>query len=257
MKWFQRLAPALALVLCAPALAQARERLDTGDIAVEVVTDYGRNYPQYPVERDRRVYRAYLEARENDEYGVRIYNRSRYRIGVVVAVDGRNIISGERSELQPSERMYILGPHESALYNGWRTGKNQVNRFYFTEAGDSYSAAWGDYSAMGVIAVAAFKERVPVYEPRPDQDLSRRSDKRAAPGARAEPGTGFGEEEYSPSRQVEFLAEDRAFARYFLKYEWREGLCEKNVIRCHREHEREPDNRFWNDDRYAPPPPRR
>ena len=60
--------------------------------------------------------------------------------------------------LRADERMYVLPPHESATYEGWRTERDTVNRFYFTEPGDSYAAAFGDRSAMGVIAVAAFRE---------------------------------------------------------------------------------------------------
>ena len=53
--------------------------------------------------------------------------------------------------------------------------------------------------------------------------------------------------------RVEFDAEEVAVARHFIKYEWRETLCRKGVIDCRR---REP-NRFWDDDDYAPYPPRR
>ncbi|MER2600751.1 MAG: hypothetical protein ABTR27_00165, partial [Candidatus Competibacter phosphatis] len=165
------------------------------------------------------------------------------------------------------ERMYVLGPHQQETYEGWRTGKNRVNRFYFTDAGDSYSGAWGDYSAMGVIAVAAFRERAP-DRPQPwAQEGPGYSDQRglreksapigAAPGARAEPGTGYGESEWSPSRRVEFEPLPQPFAQYFLKYTWRDTLCRKGVIDCDGGR-RPPRNRFWkeDDDDYAPPPPR-
>ena len=98
----------------------------------------------------------------DSNYSVQIRNRSNERIGVVIAVDGRNVISGDRSNLSPNERMYVLGPYQQESYEGWRTGKNRVNRFYFTDEGDSYAGAWDDYSAMGVIAVAAFRENAPV-----------------------------------------------------------------------------------------------
>jgi hypothetical protein len=165
--------------------------------------------------------------------------------------------------------MYVLGPHQEESYQGWRTGRNRVNRFYFTDAGDSYSGAWGDYSAMGVIAVAAFRE-AERYQPQPwSQEGPGYSDQRglrrepssapkedAARGMPSEPGTGYGEKEWSPSRRVEFEPERRPFSQVFLKYAWRETLCRQGVVDCEGS-DRPPRNRFWDErDRYAPPPPR-
>ncbi|MDS4029230.1 MAG: hypothetical protein RKO66_04020 [Candidatus Contendobacter sp.] len=263
-KWWAGL---MAALLLGPTVVWAQRY--GGDVEVEVVGDRGRALPQYPVREERGgVYKAYLEAVRGRNYSIQVRNRTNQRIGVVIAVDGRNIISGDRSELRPDERMYVLGPYQQESYEGWRTGKNRVNRFYFTEAGDSYSGAWGDYSAMGVIAVAAFHESTRV-QPQPwsqegpgysDQRGLRRAPSAAAEGAPraapAEPGTGYGEREWSPSRRVEFDPEQRSFAQVFLKYAWRETLCRQGVADCG-EGRRPPRNRLWNeDDRYAPPPPR-
>lgn len=247
------------------------ERSGVGDVEVEVIGDRGRSLPEYPLRREDRpgIYKAYLEAKRGQNYSVQIRNRSNQRVGVVVAVDGRNIISGARSELRPDERMYVLGPYQQETYEGWRTGSNRVNRFYFTDAGDSYAGAWGDYSAMGVIAVAAYREARPYPPPAEYRYEERRGDRPmdsqgaappsvgAAPRTQAEPGTGYGESQWSPSRRVEFEAEPRPFAQYFLKYAWRDTLCRQRVIDCDAR-PRPPHNRFWDeeDDRYAPPPPR-
>jgi hypothetical protein len=79
-------------------------------------------------------------------------------VGLVIAVDGRNIISGKQSWLRNDERMYILGPYGRGEFKGWRTSLDSINRFYFTEVADSYAAAFRDESAMGVIAVAVYPE---------------------------------------------------------------------------------------------------
>jgi hypothetical protein len=72
------------------------------------------------------------------------------------------------------------------------------------------------------------------------------------PRADTQPGTGYGEEKYSPVIRVEFEPEPAAAERHFLKYEWRETLCRKGIIDCG---PRQPGNRFWDDNRgYAPPP---
>ncbi|HRY14418.1 MAG: hypothetical protein KDJ31_14380 [Candidatus Competibacteraceae bacterium] len=263
------------LILLGPTGAWA-QRFNAREVEVEIINERGREFPQYPLRRSHKgsIYKAHLEAVRGEKYAVRVRNRSDQRIGVVIAVDGRNIISGERSDLRPDERMYVLEPYEQETYEGWRTGKNRVNRFYFTDAGDSYAGAWGDYSAMGVIAVAAFREVV-YRQPQPQPWAEGRSDDRprrgessrpGAPPAAADaprslgaaPGTGYGEQEWSPSRRVEFEPEQRPFAQFFLKYAWRATLCRQGVIDCKRGSHPYPRNRFWDEDndRYAPPPPR-
>ena len=235
---------------CAPPPPPPLSKLTIDDVNLQVVDDYGQRFNQYPVRsKKRNTYRAYLEAETDLNYGLKVRNRSNQRIGLVIAVDGRNIISGKRSNLKSNERMYILGPGEQAVYKGWRTGKNKINRFYFTDEGASYAAAWNDRSATGVIAIATFQEQ-PTY-----QTSRKSSSKSSARASRSqEAGTGFGDEEHSASRRVEFTPQNKSFAKYFMKYEWRRSLCEKGVIKCQRESK----NRLWDDDDdgFAKPPPR-
>jgi len=267
---------ALLLPLLAVLLAALTASAWASAVDVRVVSDRRGEMPLYPVDSNGRhdTYRAYLEAARGEKYGIRIANRTGRRIGVVVAVDGRNIISGKKSFLKNGERMYILGPYESAVYDGWRTSRNVVNRFYFTEPGDSYAAAFGDRSAMGVIAVAVYREkqtlpgrswrdresggkageeRSMADAPAPGAPLGAER-KNLAPQAREESaGTGFGEESHSPSIRVHFDPESRVAERHFLKYEWRDTLCRKGILDC-----RYSRNRFWDDDaEYAPYPPGR
>lgn len=255
-------------LLAVTGVAQASHDNALDDIDIDIVSDHGRHFATFPLRSSNySVFRAYLEAVPEQNYRIRVRNRGPERIGLVIAVDGRNIISGQRSDLRPDERMYILGPYQSQEYSGWRTSRNRVNRFYFTDAGESYSAAFGDYSAMGVIAVAAFREQPRYHSPQQwdegrDKSGSRSRKNAPAPGAQKhgqfsdEAGTGYGHDEYSPSRRVSFDPERRAFARYFLKYEWRETLCDKGIADCRRR----PANRMWRDawadPGYAPPPPR-
>ncbi|MCW5203593.1 hypothetical protein VU10_03760 [Desulfobulbus sp. US1] len=230
-----------------------------GDISVEVVADQGYVFPAYPVSASPGNYRAYVQAKHNARYGLRIRNHTDRRVGLVVAVDGRNIISGKKSYLRNTERMYVLEPYGVAVYRGWRTGRDEVHRFYFTESSDSYAEAWGDQSAMGVIAVVAFAEkrqqiRRPSPQPRVYSAPSRARESSAADSA---PGTGYGEGEHSSSVRVEFRPEPYALEKHFYKYEWRETLCRKRIISCSRPMPPQPPrNRFWHDDGYAPPPPR-
>lgn len=199
----------------------------------------------------RNVQRAYLEARRESNYAIRVRNRSDRRVGLVIAVDGRNVISGQKSHLRASERMYVLGPHQSAVYRGWRRRSDRVHSFYFTDVHESYADAWGDRTAMGVIAVAVYEEKHihrPPLRDRPAQLARPRSRSRMDAEGTSEPGTGFGAERHAPSRVVSFESRHRPAMQYFIKYEWREELCRKGISRC--QHRR---NRFWplDDDRYA------
>jgi len=272
----------LALVLCTASAWAGR----FGDaVEVRIVTDDGRMLPTYPVQAGHRVRKVYAEAVKGDHYRIEVRNLLNRRIGLVVAVDGRNIISGTKSWLKNSERMYILEPYGSGAFAGWRTAQDRINRFYFTDVPDSYAAAFGDESAMGVIAVAVYPEArrceppIPLSRMSPPSQYEHegkgtgRPDKAqavpTAPSASGDhlkkmaprseqvlesAGTGYGRDEYSPSQIVTFDPEKRAVETIYLKYEWRSTLCKLGVVECAQTSRHTP-NRLWNNDGYAPPPP--
>jgi hypothetical protein len=262
--------------ICA-CLAPARAESAGRHVTVQIRTDDGRSLPFYAAGGPGS--RVYAEAARGEHYRIVVSNHQNRRVGLVIAVDGRNIISGQQSWLRPDERMYILGPYETQEYTGWRTAADRIHRFYFTEAGDSYAAAFGDESAMGLISVAAYAEARPLLPPRPwffkrqqERDGmgsgSRAPEAEAAPGpagdapmqekqradrAESRAGTGYGYEDHSPSYTVAFKPERAPLEKVLIKYEWREALVRLGVLRPHRQ---PPRTRLW-DDGYAPPPPRR
>jgi len=272
----------LAFVLCTTSAWAGC----VGDaVEVRIVTDEGRTLPTYPVKMGRGVRKVYAEAIKGDHYRIEVKNLLNRRIGLVVAVDGRNIISGTKSWLKNSERMYILEPYGSGEFAGWRTGQDRINRFYFTDVPDSYAAAFGDESAMGVIAVAVYPEArrcdtpiplsriAPPWQRGQEGKVTGKADKgEAVPTAPAasgdylnkkasrseqaleSAGTGYGRNEYSPSRIVAFEPEKRAAETIYLKYEWRSNLCKLGVIDCAKPPCCTP-NRLWDNDGYALPPP--
>jgi hypothetical protein len=272
--------------LAALASAALSVAAHAGGVVVEIIDSQGRVFQQVPTKAERHAYRAYLEAERDARYRIRIRNSTGARVGVVVAVDGRNIISGARSELGNDEPMYILDAWETQQYSGWRANLNEVNEFYFTEWKDSYAEAFGDRTARGVIAVAVYREKAPKRfsdDRRFDSEAGARSSPaeqgpsapppsaesrardQAAPSIaqneaqkkaeRSEAGTGYGDRRTEYVTHVEFDAEPRASERLFLKYEWRETLCSKRILAC----DDSPPNRFWPTSTYgfAPPPPGR
>jgi hypothetical protein len=245
----------LFLVVVIPASACAHA--GKGSLVdVRIVSDHGGEYAKYrayPRVRQEGIY-FYVEAVKGERYALQVRNRSDRRIGVVIAVDGRNIIDGKKSDLKPNERMYILGPRETNTFDGWRTGMDRTNRFYFTEQSESYAEkVFSDGSAMGTIAFAIYKEKPPVTIPysdmrspmkeapagaAPEASLESRSSDRVEKKSQ-QAGTGFGETTYSPVRVVTFDPESAAAEKIVLKYEWRSELCRKEIIGC------EPKNRLW------------
>ncbi len=236
---------------------EARGFIDNySPIQVDIIDDRGRIFRQITTtSKTYKVKRAYVEAKRGKRYSLRLRNTSNQRIGVVIAIDGRNVLTGKKSWLRSHERMYILNPYETATYKGWRTAKNHVNRFFFTAEDNSYAQAWGDNSAMGVIALAVFNEKPRIMYEYGNSLRSNKKSKRSAPLA-ADAGTGFGREEYSPTIKVHFKARKRAISKHFYKYEWRSSLCKRGVIQCYDTPIR-PHNRFWSEESYAPYPPGR
>lgn len=236
-----------------------------GNMDIEIISDNGGVFSTIPHKNYRtggtQIIKSYLEARKGENYSIAIRNNMSERIGVVIAVDGRNIITGEKSFLNSNEMMYIVAPYSTAKLEGWRTDRDTVHRFYFTDTKDSYSVrTFGDTSAMGVIAVAAFREKE-----RPELFYEGKIQKEKAPapssGAPAREsakryesdsaGTGFGDEKYAPVTKVEFEPEGIPFKKILAKYEWREVLCRKGILKCYSEGK----NRLWDKEEYAPYPP--
>ena len=113
-------------------------------------------------------------------------NTTGERLGLVIAVDGRNIINGGKSDLRAPSPCTCSMPRTQD-YAGWRANLDAINEFYFTDWSDSYAEAFGDRSARGVIAVAVYGEVAPprpVYQPLDERersaDAERRRPRRAA-----------------------------------------------------------------------------
>jgi hypothetical protein len=244
-------------------------------VEIEIVGRDGGTFREIPVDSRDGALRSYLQAEKGARYEVRVRNTTGERLGLVITVDGRNIISGGKSELGRDEPMYVLDAWDTQSYSGWRASLEAVNEFYFTDWQDSYAEAFGDRSARGVIAVAVFREvppPEPVYQPYREDERARsdsagprpepppvatqpgRGAAKSADAARRDEsaGTGYGERRVDRAVRVEFVARSQPDSRHFIKYEWRETLCRKQVLECG-----EP-NRFWDESAlgFAPPPPR-
>ncbi len=103
---------------------------------------------------------------------MQVTNRTGQRLGVLMAVDGLNVVSGER-ELAPTPagsrpgRMYVLAPWEDVTVRGWRSSLEEVRQFRFVDEQASYAARTDQANGkMGWIEVTVYRERqAPVWRP--------------------------------------------------------------------------------------------
>ena len=154
---------ALGLVLGAafasPALAAWETAADGRLVDVEVLVDDARA-PLYA--KSGAWDRRYFQAFRGRNYSLAVTNNTGQRIGVLIAVDGLNVVNGERSRLSGTESMYVLDPYERAVIRGWRTSLRDVRRFVFVDEERSYAERTGQANGdMGWIRVLSFRERRP------------------------------------------------------------------------------------------------
>jgi hypothetical protein len=144
--------------------------------------------------------RYYLEARAGGGYALRIVNRSSERVGIVVAVDGLNAISGEREPVPSAGarpgRMYVVDPWDEVRVRGWRTSLEDVRQFTFVDEHASYAARTGRANGrMGWIEAWVYRERSGPHITRRTPPIDRgaepesRTEERARDDARPAPGS--------------------------------------------------------------------
>lgn len=224
------------------------------DVQVKVE---GRSAPLYfrPGTWDRH----YFEAFKGQNYSLVVRNNSDRRVGVLIAVDGLNVVNGERTSLANNELMYILEAHEQADIRGWRTSLDEVRRFVFVDEQRSYAERTGQANGdMGWIRVLSFREVEPRWgqrykgreynynEPRSRSEDSRGNlDSPAPQAARPEagersrlqaegesmpgrddsnPGTGWGRRQNDRVERTQFRAAAQATDHMVMRYEYRSGL---------------------------------
>ncbi len=201
-------ASGLLLSACAPqAAAYPRPSLSGSLVDVRLYVD-GQPAPLYAA-RDGSG-RHYLEARKGARYEVQVTNRTGQRLGVLMAVDGLNVVSGER-ELVPSPagsrpgRMYVLAPWEDVTVRGWRSSLEEVRQFRFVDEQASYAARTDQANGkMGWIEVSVFRERpapAPVWRPWLNDEPARERDGSGPSASKSAPA--------APAPQAEARAEEK------------------------------------------------
>jgi hypothetical protein len=155
------LASLLALASVLPLTACARQATLV-DVQVQN-QDTGGLLPLLP-----HAGRDYIEGQPGNRFAVVLQNMTSERVLAVLSVDGVNAISGQTAGSQQAG--YVLEPWQRIEVRGWRKSYSDIAEFYFTDLPDSYAARTGRPQNVGVIGVAAFRERQyapPPYQPMP------------------------------------------------------------------------------------------
>lgn len=158
---FLRRRTVLAAALAAVGMGAASSALaDPGLVDLKVVDrETGR-----PLQVWRRHGRLYVAGEPGSRYALRVTNHSSGRVLVVMSVDGVNILTGQTAGYD--QRGYVFEPYQSYDLTGWRKSDTEVAAFVFSPLPDSYAARTGRPADVGVIGIAAFREKVvPVVAP--------------------------------------------------------------------------------------------
>lgn len=129
--------------------------------------------------------KLYVAGTPGHRYSVRLYNRTGARVLTVLSVDGVNAITGQTAD--PMQSGYVLDPYQSTEVDGWRKNMSEIAQFNFTALENSYAARTGRADNVGVIGVAVFREKAPVW--REYEDKISRRDAPAAPAGANESAT--------------------------------------------------------------------
>lgn len=93
----------------------------------------------------------------DQRYTIKVLNESGRRVEAVVTVDGRSVIDGEPGSY--ASRGMIVPAYGSVVFDGWRTSLDGISAFRIASPGESYAAAKGAPSNVGIIGLAIFEER--------------------------------------------------------------------------------------------------
>ena len=237
-----------ALALIATSAVQAGSAVD-----IEVLARPGYRsalLPSYSFQGQ-----TYVEGRQNQEFRVRLRNKTGERVLAVLSVDGVNAISGETAGL--NQAGYVLSPYQTLDVDGWRKSNARTAAFYFTHINDSYAARTVRPDNVGVIGTAVFREmryqyEYPEYQEYDEYSGSQGESRQKSTGAAPAPagelarskskayaqteshgapmGTGHGRQEYRPSVNVAFEREASVFEVLNVRYDSRANLIAQGVI---------------------------
>ncbi|QDT66571.1 hypothetical protein [Calycomorphotria hydatis] len=90
---------------------------------------------------------AFVRFNEKDEYKVRLYNNSNYRVGVELLIDG--VDRGWFSQAEGALR--VIQPRSTSVVNGWKLDSRQAAAFEVVPAQNSVAASLNRTGSIGTV----------------------------------------------------------------------------------------------------------
>lgn len=190
---------------------------------------------------------AYVAGVFGAAYEIRVHNRSGRRVEAVVAVDGRDVVTGQ--PVQPlRHRGHLVPAWGTASIAGFRSSSSSVATFRFSTIPRSYAWQTGTSWGIGTVRVWIFDEAVP----EPIVELPHPMVPHGAPGARSgaprsrhaapsadgaaasaprDMGTEYGEQRWSPVMRTHFQRQGpRASAVLGIRYQSHDALAAAGIL---------------------------
>ena len=252
-----------ALSGAAPAQAQAHAQ---GPYSFDIVVN-GQAQPMYLWGG-----RAYVAGVFGAAYEIRVNNRSDRRVEAVVAVDGRDVVTGQPIDPR-RHRGHLVPAWATTSIAGFRSTESSVATFRFSTIPRSYAWRTGTAWGIGTIRVWVFEESVPepiVVLPQDAPGAAQgRSSARAMPGAidgeasaPRDMGTEYGEQRWSPALRTQFVRVSHAASAILsVRYQSQEALVAAGILTITPEwapvvlYEDDARYDWYAPYPYAPPPP--
>lgn len=104
---------------------------------------------------------VWVVGRFGQSYGIKVSHLHAGRVEVISSVDGRNTLKNERADLTEVTGLIFRGTY---TFKGFREDDQEVSAFVFCEPDRSAAAQAGDPGNIGVIGIAAYREK-PAWTP--------------------------------------------------------------------------------------------
>ena len=176
----------------------------------------------------------YVEALHGANYALRITNPTADRVAVALSVDGLNTIDAKHTDPWSASK-WILEPYGSTVISGWQINQRTARRFFFTTEPNSYGAAIGRTTDLGVIEAVFYRERrrpsIDVYAPPPGaaEGASKSATATTAPSDDYA-ATGMGRRTRHEIEMVDIDLEPSPVASVRIRYEFHPQLVRLGVL---------------------------
>ena len=184
---------------------------------------------------------AYVAGVFGAAYEIRVHNRTGQRVEAVVAVDGRDVVTGQPIDPR-RHRGHLVTPFGSTSIAGFRSSSASVAQFRFSTIPRSYAWRTGTAWGIGTMRVWIFEESVPepivvIPHGHPGMPESRSRSHAtggavdAAPSAPRDMGTEYGEQRWSPVTRTHFQRRSHsASAVLGIRYQSHEALAAAGIL---------------------------